>query len=131
MDPNTGEVLAMANYPSFDPNKYSEVEMEVFKNAAIQNLYEPGSVFKPLTMGAALNEGDVTPQTSYVDTGEVKKGGYTIHNYDEQVWGETTMTEVIERSINTERCSLKNSWVTRIFCATWKSSAFLKKRGLI
>lgn len=101
MDPNTGEVMAMANYPSFDPNKYSEAEMEVFKNAAIQNLYEPGSVFKPLTMSAALNEGDVSPQTSYVDTGEVKKGGYTIRNYDNEVWGKTTMTEVIERSINT------------------------------
>ncbi|MEF8847419.1 MAG: penicillin-binding protein 2 [Candidatus Paceibacterota bacterium] len=101
MNPNTGEVMAMANYPNFDPNKYSEAEMKTYKNGAIQNLYEPGSVFKPLTMSAALNEDVVTPHTTYTDTGKVEVGGYTIKNYDEEVWGETTMTEVIERSINT------------------------------
>lgn len=101
MNPNTGEIWAMANYPNFNPNEYSEAEMEVYKNEAVQSLYEPGSVFKPLTMAAALNEDAVSPHTTYVDTGKVEKGGYTIKNYDEKAWGETTMTEVIEKSINT------------------------------
>lgn len=101
MNPNTGEIMAMANYPNFNPNKYSKSEMETYKNEAIQSLYEPGSVFKPLTMSAALNEDAVSPHTTYTDTGKVEVGGYTIKNYDEKTWGKTTMTEVIERSINT------------------------------
>lgn len=101
MDPNTGEIMALANYPNFDPNEYSEAEMDSYRNDAIQNLYEPGSVFKPLTLASALNEGAVTPHTTYVDTGKVEKGSYTIKNYGEKVWGKTTITEVIEHSINT------------------------------
>ena len=101
MNPNTGEIWAMANYPNFNPDNYSDFEMETYKNEAVQSLYEPGSVFKPLTMSAALNEDAVTPHTTYLDTGKVEKGGYTIKNYDEEVWGTTTMTEVIERSVNT------------------------------
>lgn len=102
MDPNSGKILALANFPGFDPNQYSEVsDLEVFQNSSIQKVFEPGSVFKPITMAAALDQGKVTPQTTYVDKGFLKIGGYTISNYDGHVWGERTMTEVLERSINT------------------------------
>lgn len=101
-DPISGEILALANFPNFDPNQYSKVEdWEIFQNGAIQKIFEPGSVFKPVVMAAGLNEGKLTPSTTYEDKGFVKVGGYTIYNYDNRVWGQKTMTEVLEMSINT------------------------------
>jgi len=102
MDPHSGKILALANYPSFNPNQYSKVkDLSLFQNSATQKIFEPGSVFKPFTMSAALEEGKVTPQTTYVDSGMVRIGGYKIENYGQRVWGERTMTEVLEKSINT------------------------------
>jgi len=105
MEPNSGKILALANFPNFNPNQYTEHatagDLEIFKNGATQKLFEPGSIFKPITMAAALEEGKITPQTTYVDEGTVKIGGWSIYNYDGKVWGESTMTEVLEKSINT------------------------------
>lgn len=102
IDPHTGKILALASFPNFNPNQYSEVsDFDIFQNGATQKIFEPGSVFKPITMAAALEEQKITPQTSYVDKGQVKIGGYTIYNYGERVWGQRTMTEVLEKSINT------------------------------
>ncbi len=101
-DPSTGKIIALANYPTFNPNEYSkEKDMSVFQNSAIQKTYEPGSVFKPITMAAALENEKITPQTTYKDEGFLKVGNYFIYNYDKRVWGEKTMTEVLEKSINT------------------------------
>ena len=102
MEPSTGKILALANFPNFDPNNYSKVkDFEIFQNDAVQKLFEPGSLFKVITMAAALNEGKITPQTKYIDNGYVKIGKYTIYNYNQKVWGEKTMTEVLQNSINT------------------------------
>jgi len=89
MNPNSGEILGLANFPNFDPNKYWEVDnFRIFQNPAIQELFEPGSVFKPITMAGALDQGKITPRTSYIDTGKVKVGGWTIYNYNERIFGE-------------------------------------------
>jgi len=102
LDPRTGRIIALANFPNFNPNNYSEIEdFEIFQNGAIQKLYEPGSSFKPITMAAAIDQGKVTPQTAYIDKGKIKIGEYTIENYNGRVFGEKTMTEVLENSINT------------------------------
>jgi len=102
INPYDGEILAMAILPSFNPNKYSEENnLEIFQNSSIQKLFEPGSIFKPFTMAAALNEEKITPQTTFEDKGFVKIGPETIQNYNKRVWGERTMTEVLEKSINT------------------------------
>jgi cell division protein FtsI (penicillin-binding protein 3)/stage V sporulation protein D (sporulation-specific penicillin-binding protein) len=103
MDPTSGEILAMANYPNFNPNQYSQVtDFDVFQNGTTQKLFEPGSVFKPLTMAVGLEEGKITPQTTYQDAGMLKIGGYKIFNYDQRKYpGDITMTEVLEKSINT------------------------------
>jgi cell division protein FtsI/penicillin-binding protein 2 len=102
MDPTTGKVLAMANFPGFDPNEYSKVEnIDVFVNPAIQKLYEPGSVMKPITMAAGLDSGKIEPETTYTDTGLLQIGGYTISNAAERKYGLCTMTKVLEKSINT------------------------------
>lgn len=101
-DPVSGRILAMASYPSFDPNEFSQVkDLSVFQNPAIQKLYEPGSKFKPITMAGALDSEAVTPETAYRDIGIVRIGRREIYNYDQRIWDERTMSEVLEYSINT------------------------------
>jgi cell division protein FtsI/penicillin-binding protein 2 len=102
MDPKTGAIWAMCSYPDFDPNEYSKVrDINLFNNPAIFYQFEPGSVFKPITMAAALDLGKVTPTTVYNDEGSVKIGGYTIFNSDLKAHGIQTMTQVLEESLNT------------------------------
>ncbi len=102
MDPSTGAIRALCNTPNFDPNNYSEVEnYDVYTNSSVTESYEPGSIFKPIVMAAALDSGSVKADTVYDDTGEVKFGKYTIRNADYKVYGPQTMAQVIENSINT------------------------------
>jgi cell division protein FtsI/penicillin-binding protein 2 len=103
IDPQSGEILALANFPNFNPNQYSEItDFDIFQNSVTQKIFEPGSIFKPITMAAALNEEKITPQTTYQDPGEIKIGGYKIYNYEQRKYpGDITMTEVLEKSINT------------------------------
>ncbi len=103
MDPYTGAIKTMCSSPSFDPNKYNEVEdAEAYNNQAIFTPYEPGSVFKPIIMSAALNEGIVTPDTTFVDSGSVDVNCQkTIKNANLKSFGLQTMTGVLVNSINT------------------------------
>ncbi len=102
LDPKTGRILALAGMPGFNPNSYGGVsDIDVFRNYAIQARFEPGSVFKPITMAAGIDAGVVTPSTTYEDTGARTFGRYTIRNFDERSRGVQTMTQVIERSLNT------------------------------
>jgi len=102
MDPKTGALLALCNYPNFDPNEYGKVkEANVFVDHAVVDTYEPGSIFKPLVMSAAIDQGILTPDSTYNDTGEVKIGSYTIHNSDNKGHGVQNMIGVLEKSLNT------------------------------
>ncbi|MDP1538921.1 MAG: penicillin-binding protein 2 [bacterium] len=102
MNPNSGEILALANFPNFNPNQYSAVsDFKIFENGATQKIFEPGSVFKPITIAGALEEQKITPQTTYLDKGIVTIGGWLIYNYGNRIHGEQTMTNVLEKSINT------------------------------
>ncbi|MGI8554318.1 MAG: peptidoglycan D,D-transpeptidase FtsI family protein [Dehalococcoidia bacterium] len=104
MDPQTGAVLAMASRPAFQVSKLdlSQVsDQRLFKLRSVTDQYEPGSVFKLITMAAALNEGRVTPSTTYVDSGQVVVGGRTFHNWDFSVNGRISMTDVLVKSLNT------------------------------
>jgi len=104
MDPENGEILAMANTPRLDPNAYWEYE-DIFPagtsyNKSVSQVYEPGSVFKILTMAAALDAGAVTPTTSFTDTGQIEVGGWTIYNWDRGAWGEQDMIGCLQHSLN-------------------------------
>ena len=100
-EPQTGKILAMGSFPNFDPNNYSKFEISTFLNPAVQAIYEPGSVFKLITMSAGIDSGKITPETTYTDTGSVTFNGKTIQNWDLKAHGLQTMTGVIEQSINT------------------------------
>ncbi len=104
LDPKTGEVLAMANTPRLDPNEYWKIS-KVFSNAAFYNravstTYEPGSIFKVLTMAAALDAGKVVPETPFLDTGEFEIGGAIVRNWDGNAWGEQNMIGCMQHSLN-------------------------------
>ena len=100
MDPKTGAILAMANYPSYDPNRFYEVPMESYINPAVSGQYEPGSVFKIITMAAGLDAGIITPDSTFYDSGEIKVGGAVIKNPDRRAHGLVTMTDVLAYSLN-------------------------------
>ncbi len=104
MDPQNGEILAMASTPRLNLSNYSQYD-DIFDSAsefnrAINMPYEPGSVMKILTMAAALDLGVVTPQTSYTDAGYFPIGGATIRNWDEEAWGIQDMTGCLQHSLN-------------------------------
>ena len=100
-DPNTGAILAMAGSPSFDPNRYQYYQLSDFTNKSVQEMFEPGSSFKPVTMSGALDKRALTPETTYFDAGEVVLNGYHIKNYNEKSNGVQTMYQVLEKSLNT------------------------------
>ncbi len=106
MNPKTGEIIAMATTPRIDLNEYWRLE-EVFPpgsnipfNRAVGQAYEPGSVFKPLTMAIALDTGAVTPDTVFVDTGSIEVGGIFIVNWNRGAWGPQDMTGCLQHSLN-------------------------------
>ena len=99
MDPRTGEILAMANEPTFDPNQYrTSAEIER-RNRAVQDLYEPGSTFKIVTASAALQE-RIMPADEPIDTqgGIIRIGSRVVH--DDHHYGVLSMTDVIVKSSN-------------------------------
>lgn len=157
-DAKTGSILAMAQYPTFNPNEYGEifekeeVELspeqrdnlyttgegenvkywlyiqkdppirielfkdpddpevyykyknvfgpEVYKNKMVEETFEPGSIFKPLAMAAAVDAGEVSPMTTFVDSGPIQVDEYEIDTYDGNHYGVQTMTQVLEKSNN-------------------------------
>ena len=104
MNPRNGEILAMATTPRMDLNNYNNY-FSLYDdgsqyNRSIGTAYEPGSVIKVLTMAAALDAGTVTPETTYVDTGSIQVGGFTIQNWDRDAWGQQDMTGCLQHSLN-------------------------------
>lgn len=108
MNPYNGKILAMANFPSYDPNTFNKVPKEEYRrffNPAVAGTWEPGSVFKPIVMSAAIDLGRVEPDTIPEDLPEGFKNfvlvdGYEIHNSQDKSFGFETMTQVLENSDN-------------------------------
>jgi len=128
MDPKTGKILAMGSDPNFDPNNYGKYPISDFLNTDVQGVYEPGSIMKVITMAAGIDSGKITPDTTYTDKGYVNVNGAHITNYNlttEGAYGAgTTMTQVIEHSINSGAIWAENTTGNSIFLS------YLKKFGL-
>src|SRR5205823_11579502 len=99
MNPRTGEILAMANQPTFNPNAYREAAETDRRNRAVQDLYEPGSTFKIVTASAALEE-KVMPLDAVIDTnpGFVRIGNSVVDEYRGHKYGVLSFSNVIVRS---------------------------------
>ncbi len=106
MDPRTGEILAMVSTPRIDPNEYWRVNEELLLkkipwNRAVSQIYEPGSVFKPITMALAIDAGAVKRDTHYNDVGYFDAPGRRITNWDYRAYGDQTMVGCLQYSLNT------------------------------
>jgi cell division protein FtsI/penicillin-binding protein 2 len=104
LEPRTGAVLAMASRPSFaldDPDLFEPGKEGLYKFPAVSDLYEPGSIFKVITMAAGLDAGAVTEHESFYDNGYVSEGGVIVRNWDGQGHGWQTMAQILQRSLNT------------------------------
>lgn len=103
MDANTGKIKAMANYPTYDPSKRADIkDPAVLQNAAVTNAIEPGSIIKPLTTAAALDQGVISPNQSFYDPAKRQINGFTITNIEEDGGARTqTVASTLYLSLNT------------------------------
>jgi len=102
MDPKTGAILAMANFPSFDPRAFNKYDQSLYRNPFITDTYEPGSTFKPLIMAAALEEKLITPTTTCpICDKPVAVGGYKIKTWNNEYQANIDMTHIMIHSDNT------------------------------
>lgn len=101
MNPKTGAILGMATYPTFDPNYYYAItKASVQANPVVSDIFEPGSILKPLVMAAAIEEGLIEPDTTMTDSGPVHVADRVINTFDGKHYGVQTMTQVLEQSNN-------------------------------
>jgi cell division protein FtsI/penicillin-binding protein 2 len=100
MEPSTGNVVAWADYPTYNANQFTTTDGRLFTDPAVSSLYEPGSLMKVLTLSGGLDSGAITPDYTFNETGSVNVGGYSIRNWDFKAHGVITMTKVLELSLN-------------------------------
>ncbi len=101
MDPKTGQILAHATAPTFDPNNTKTVSQALMRNPSVQDVYEPGSTGKIMTMAAALEEKKVTPETVFTVPDSIKRGGNTFHDHDRHAVKHLTTSGILAVSSNT------------------------------
>jgi cell division protein FtsI/penicillin-binding protein 2 len=103
MEPSTGNILAAANNPTYSLTAdqiYDPQQADLYRSKIVSDQYEPGSTLKPLTMSAAIDQGIVTPDTTFQDTGVATVGGAVIHNWNGLGNGTSTMTQILINSAN-------------------------------
>ncbi len=132
LDPQTGAVRAMCSLPDFDPNNYGSVEsIEFYNNNTIFTPYEPGSIFKPITMAAAINDELINPKTYFYDTGDRSDLCKTpIRNAESKIYNDTDMTRILQDSINTGMIYIAEQLGTNRFREYIEKFGFGIKQGI-
>ncbi|MCL5006873.1 MAG: penicillin-binding protein 2 [Patescibacteria group bacterium] len=129
-DPSTGAILALANLPDFNPNNYWQYQVQSFTDPAIQSIFEPGSIMKPVTMASALDAGAVQTSTEYYDSGRLVLNGQTIFDWDHKAHGWTNMTTVIADSLNIGAAFVENKLGDAAFLNYLDKFGFDQKTGI-
>ncbi|MFA4890327.1 MAG: penicillin-binding protein 2 [Candidatus Paceibacterota bacterium] len=131
IEPKTGKILAMASVPNFDPNAYGGTkDLSLFMNPSTQNVYEMGSIMKPLTLAAALDQNKITPETTYSDKGFVVFNNKRIENFDGKARGTVSMQEVLNQSLNTGAVFAMQQLGKEKFLEYIKNYGFGEKTGI-
>lgn len=100
MDVHNGELLALASQPSYDPNRFWQANPQQFREWSVEDIYEPGSTFKPINLVIALEEGVIHGNSTVQDTGRIDVESWTLHNSQDKVHGVITMPQVLQVSSN-------------------------------
>jgi len=100
LDPRDGAILALASYPSYDPSSVGKADPQALMDRAISWTFEPGSTMKAITIAAAIDQGVVTPNTTYIDSGCTVIGGRRLCNAGSRSYGTSTVTQILEHSAN-------------------------------
>lgn len=131
MDPETGAIQAMCSFPDFDPAHVRDISsVAVLNNPATFYQYEPGSIFKAMTIAAGIEAGKISPMSTYVDTGEEVIDGFHIHNSDLKAHGVQTMTQVLSESLNTGTIHIQRLIGPEYFREFVQRFGFGEKTGL-
>lgn len=136
LNPKTGAIIAMCSVPDFDPNNYKDVDnIRVYNNPAIFDQYEPGSVFKVITMAVAIDQNKVTPATTYKDEGRIMINGWPkpISNSDfdtKGAHGIVDMNAVLDNSLNTGAIFAMRQVGPKVFADYVKNFGFGEKSGV-
>ena len=130
MDPRTGEVLAMANAPGFDPNRYNLYPLENYRNRAVTDSYEPGSTFKMVALAVSIEHQnlDLNKKLVYCENGRYRLGKKTIE--DHHPYGYLTVRQAFERSSNIGIIKLSNQFPAPIFYRYARDFGFGAKTGI-
>lgn len=131
VDPETGEVLAMAVVPLFNPNVFWEHQPFQWRNRAVTDCYEPGSTIKAYLVAAALDSGLVSPETKFFcENGEYKVGNITIHDHDRKGHGFLTVSEIVSYSSNIGAVKIGERIGYKRFTDYLKRFGFGEKTGI-
>ncbi len=109
MDPQTGAVLANVSLPTYDPNDFGRADEDLLPDPAVSGMWEPGSIFKIITWAGALDNGTISPGTTFYDDGTAEVGGRVILNWNRQGNGLVTMEEALIKSLNTGAAFISTS----------------------
>ncbi len=134
LDPRNGEILAVASSPRYDPANYAEYTLDdgnVFVDPAVSIPYEPGSVFKVITVAAALDSGSVGQDWSYYDNGRIEYGGAVIQNWDRGAYGQQNLQGVLNLSLNVGVATLSTQFMgADVFYHYVREFGFGQKTGI-
>jgi cell division protein FtsI/penicillin-binding protein 2 len=121
----------MGNYPTFDPNYLqNETDPAVFSNPIVENVYEMGSIIKPLTMASGIDSGAVTPETTYVDSGSLTLNGSKISNFDGKGRGQVDMQVVLNDSLNTGAAFVESKMGNALFADYFRRFGLGEETGI-
>jgi len=131
LDPRTGEVFAMGQRPSFDPNTYNLVSDDsVFMDRLVAGRYELGSIMKPLTLAAGIDSGAITEKSKYDDTGCIDVSTYHVCNYDARARGVIPMQEILSQSLNVGAAWVATKTGYPTFTTYMKAYGFGERTGI-
>ena len=131
MDPKTGEIYAMAQLPTFNPNDLSNIkDVGVFSNSLVEDVYEMGSIIKPLTMASGIDSGVITAKSTYKDEGFLTLSGRKISNYDGRARGVIPMQEILSQSLNVGVAYIVSKMGSENFSEYFLKFGFGEKTGI-
>lgn len=130
MNPKTGEIYAMSSVPNFDNNDFKYEDLSIFKNPLVSNVYEFGSVMKPLVASIGLDKGLINADTEYYDRGSTEVENFTIYNYDKKGRGWVNIQEVLNQSLNTGMVFIASKIPKDAFREYFTNYGFGKKSGI-